>query len=263
MEKFTIANGVAFRYMDTGTGEKTILLIHGYLESMEVWEKLLHPLGKQYRIIALDVPGHGISEVKGDVHTMSFLAETAAALLDKLSIKSVTAIGHSMGGYIAMAFAKSRPDLCEKLVLLHSTPDGDTPEKKQNREREIAIIEGGRKELLATTNPGKSFAQDTRKKFYEEIDSMEQQAMITEDEGIIALLKGMMLREDMNDLIDSMGERVLMIFGKKDEYMPLEYCESLIAKHPKAKVLWLENSGHCGYIEEPKLFVEGLIDFIQ
>ena len=263
MEQFTIANGTAFRYIDAGKGEKTILLIHGYLESIEVWDNLISKLAQTYRIIAFDVPGHGISEVKGEIHTMPFLAETAAALLDKISIDKVTVVGHSMGGYVALALAKLRPDLCEKLVLLHSTPDPDNTEKMDFRAREIKVITDGRKELLSKVNPGKSFAKDNRIKFAEFISDLSLQVMITEDEGIIALLNGMAEREDMNDIIDNMGENAMMVFGKKDEFMPLEYCESLAEKHPKAKILWLENSGHCGYVEEENLFIEALTEFVS
>lgn len=253
MEKFTIANGTAFRYTDAGKGEKTLLLIHGYLESIEVWETLIFPLTKTYRVIAFDVPGHGISETKGEVHTMNYLAETAAALLKKLSIEKVSVIGHSMGGYIAQALKRLHPEMIDKMVLLHSTPDADTPEKRANREREMEVIRSGRKELLATVNPGKGFAKENRKKFEEYLKELEQQVMITDDEGILALLSGMSEREDGNDLIDG---NTMMVFGCQDEYMPLEYCQSLAEKHPVAKVLWLEHSGHNGQIEEREKFVQ-------
>lgn len=260
MEKFTIANHTAFRYIDTEKGEKAILLIHGYLESIEAWDTLIPKLKKEYRIITFDVPGHGISEVKGEVHTMSYIAETAAALLDKIGVAKVTVIGHSMGGYIAQALKKLRPDLVEKMVLLHSTPDADTPEKRANREREMEIIRTGRKELLSTINPGKGFAKANRQKFDEFIKELEQQVMLTEDEGILALLSGMMEREDGNTLID---KNSMMVFGRCDEYMPVEYCESIAAKHPEATVLWLENSGHNGHLEEQSKFIEALTNFMN
>lgn len=260
MEKFTIANHTAFRYIDTEKGDKVILLIHGYLESLEAWDPLLSKLKKEYRVIAFDVPGHGISEVKGSVHTMPYLAETAAALLNKIGVPKVIVVGHSMGGYIAQALKRLRPDLVEKMVLLHSTPDADTPAKRANREREIEIIRTGRKELLSTINPGKGFAKDNRKKFNDYIDELGQQVMITDDDGIMALLNGMMEREDGNDLID---KDTMMVFGCEDEYMPKEYCESLAAKHPEAKVLWLEHSGHNGHLEEQAKFIEALGNFIN
>ncbi|MEG0500041.1 MAG: alpha/beta fold hydrolase [Rikenellaceae bacterium] len=206
-------------------------------------------------VLSTDSQYDGISEVKGEIHTMNFLAETAAALLTKLGIARVTVIGHSMGGYIALALKRLHPEMIDKMVLLHSTPDADTPEKLANREREMEIIRTGRKELLATVNPGKGFAKENRVKFGEYLKELEQQIMITDDDGILALLAGMMERADGNDLIDG---NTLMVFGCKDEYMPLEYCQSIAAKHPDAKILWLEHSGHNGHLEEREKFVEFL-----
>lgn len=260
MEKLTIANDTAFRYIDAGKGEKNLLLIHGYLESVESWDTVLPTLAKTYRVIAFDVPGHGISQVKGETHTMNYVAETAAALLKKLSISKVSVIGHSMGGYIALELKRLHPELIDKLVLLHSTPDGDTPEKRSNREREIEIIRTGRKELLSSINPGKGFAKENREKFADAIKELELQVMLTEDEGIVALLNGMMEREDANSLMDANSS---MIFGCKDEYMPLDYCHSLAEKHPEAKVLWLENSGHNGHVEEKNKFIEFIHETIN
>lgn len=260
MEKFTIANNTAFRYIDTEKGERVILLIHGYLESVEAWDMLIAKLKKEYRIIAFDVPGHGISEVKGEIHTMNYVAQTAAALLDKIGVQKVIVIGHSMGGYIAQALKKIRPEMVDKMVLLHSTPDADTPEKRANREREMEIIRTGRKELLSTINPGKGFAEANRKKFHEYIQELSLQVMMSEDEGILALLNGMTEREDGNALID---KNTMMVFGGEDEYMPKEYCESLVAKHPEATICWLEHSGHNGHIEEQAKFIEVLNNFIN
>ncbi len=262
MESFVIANGVAFRYFDSGKGDKTVVLIHGYLESMECWDKVLSPLTKLYRVVAFDVPGHGISEVKGETHTPKFVAETLAALLKKIGVEKSSVIGHSMGGYIALAFAKEYPDMVDKLVLHHSTPQGDTPEKRTNRTREIEAIKAGKKELLSTINPGRGFAAANRKKFAEEIGELSEQIMMTEDEGIIALLNGMMEREDTSDIVESLGARAMLIFGADDSYMPKEYCVSLAETFTQAKVVEMLSSGHNSHIEEPEKFVEEVSIFI-
>lgn len=263
MEKFVMAGSTAIRYRDIGIGAKTVVLLHGYLESIEVWDNIAGDLGKQFRVISFDIPGHGISEVIGEVHTMEFVADTLNALLEKLSINRVSVIGHSMGGYVALAFAKKYSEKVESLVLFHSTPNKDSEERVNERNREIEIIKSGRKELLTTINPGKSFAPQNRKRFINVIDELAEQAMLTEDEGIIALLNGMAAREDMNDFLKTASFRQLFLFGKNDEFIPNDYAESILANHPQAKVLWLENSGHMGFVEEEKISADILSEFFS
>ncbi len=254
---------VAVHYRDNCRGEKTVVLLHGYLESLDVWDEFAGQLGKfGYRVIALDLPGHGISEVVGEIHTMEFLADVVRGLVEKAGVGKFTLAGHSMGGYAALAFAKKYPDSLEGLILFHSTPDADTPEKKENRLREIEIVRSGRKEMLARTNPAKGFSPDHRKKFEEEIDGLALQVMLTEDDGIVALLRGMMEREDMNDMLRNLPVPQLFIFGCKDLYIPVESARKIGEAHPQAAVCWLPESGHMGFVEEPEKSLEAFIGFI-
>jgi pimeloyl-ACP methyl ester carboxylesterase len=252
MEKFTSLGPVAVHYNDNERPGPVLVLLHGYLESLEIWDEFAGLLGRAgYRTVSLDLPGHGISEVVGPVHTMEFLADITAQLLDKLGIEKVTIVGHSMGGYAALAFAERYPEKLEGLVLFHSTPDADSPEKQEERRREIAVVEGGRKELLSRTLPDKRYAAENRKKMDEELEAAALQVMLTEDEGIVALLRGMMERKDQNEMLSQLTIPQLFVFGRGDELIPPEKAETVIARHPRAKIAWLEHSGHMGFIEEP------------
>ena len=263
MEKFTSLGDTAIHYMDIERGEKVLVLLHGYLESLEIWDEFAGQLGKDgYRIVSLDLPGHGISEVIGETHSMEFLAGIVAQLMEKLNIPKATLVGHSMGGYVALAFAEAYPDKLEGLVLFHSTPDADSEEKKENRLREIEVVKAGRKEMLSRTLPGKRYAPENRKKMMEEIDAGALQVMLTEDEGIIALLNGMMQRKDQNDMLKELRVPELFIFGCHDELIPREKAEEVIAKNPQAKVAWLEHSGHMGFLEEPAESLRIIEDFV-
>ena len=136
MEQFIMANDTALRISDSGRGETTLALLHGYLESLEVWEDLAERLAPYYRIVAIDIPGHGISQVRGEVHTMDFVADTLQAVLEKLGVRRCFLAGHSMGGYAAEAFAERHSDMLQGLILFHSTPNADTEQKKADRLRE-------------------------------------------------------------------------------------------------------------------------------
>lgn len=160
-EKFIMAGPTALHVCDSEQGERCVVLLHGYLESLLVWEEFVPLLYKRVRVVTLDLPGHGISEVKGEVHTMEFLADTVADGLRALGIKRCTLVGHSMGGYVALAFLERHPEMLDGLVLLSSTPNADTPEKAENRRREIALVQAGKKDALARVAPAAGFAPKT------------------------------------------------------------------------------------------------------
>ena len=103
VEKFIMAGDTALHICDSEKGDKTVVLLHGYLENMLVWDEFIPHIYKQMRVVALDLPGHGISEVKGAVHTMDYLADVVAAALESLGIEKAYIVGHSMGGYVALA----------------------------------------------------------------------------------------------------------------------------------------------------------------
>ncbi len=257
-----MAGGTAIRYRDIGKGDKVVLLLHGYLHSLEVWDDFAGQLGKNFRVLAFDLPGHGVSEVMGDVHTMEFLADTAKALLDKLEVDAVNIIGHSFGGYVALAFGDKYGDMVQSLTLFHSYPGADTPERAADREREIEIVLSGRKELLTSRNPSRLFAPQNSKRYSAVIDELAQQAMLTEDEGIVAILRGIAARKDMNDMLHKAPFRQLFIFGLHDQMIDAERARDIIALHPQAKSMILEESGHIAFVEEMALCVDEVGSFI-
>ncbi len=263
MDKFIISNGCALRITDTRKGEQTLLLLHGYLESLDVWEDFTRLLSNYFRVVAMDIPGHGISQVMGPEHSMEFLADTVAGVLDELEIERATIVGHSMGGYVALETLRRHPQRLNGLVLLSSTPNPDPEEKRSMREREIALVEGGHKDLLAQTAPKAGFAPQNLKRMADEVAFLEEQLYVTEPEGITALLRGMMVRKDSNELMRESTIPQLFILGKHDGYIPLEKAEEMVAAHPQAKVAWLEQSGHMGFFEEPEACAAAIRDFMK
>jgi pimeloyl-ACP methyl ester carboxylesterase len=263
MEKFIIAGGCALRVGDTQKGDKTVVLLHGYLESLNVWDDFTGLLQPHVRVVSLDLPGHGISEIKGPVHTMEFLAEVVYNVLIELGISKCTVVGHSMGGYVALALAAAHPEVLEGVVLFSSTPNPDSDEKKQDREREITIIEGGKKELLARTLPGKGFAPENRRRLADDIEDLAEQIMLTEDEGIVALLRGMAGRKDMNEMLRALNVPQMFIFGRNDEYIPTTVAEAVASNHPQARVVWLDAAGHNGFIEQPRLSADAILEMVN
>ncbi len=259
IEKFIMAGSTALHICDSEKGDRCVVLLHGYLESLLVWEEFVPLLYKSVRVITLDLPGHGISVVEGDTHTMEFLADTVAAALSSLGIERCTIVGHSMGGYVALAFAERHASMVEGLVLLSSTPNADTPEKRESREREIKLIKAGKKEMIAKIAPAARFAPQNRARMRECIEDMIEQVYITEDEGIVAILNGMNRRRDQHEMLHNLAARQCFIYGRHDEYIPVEVAEAVIAQHPQAEIVWLEESGHMCMFEQPEATAEAIL----
>ena len=262
VEKFIMAGDTALHVCDSEVGEKTVVLLHGYLENMLVWEEFIPLIYKSVRVVVLDIPGHGISEVKGEVHTMDYLADVVASALKALGIEKAYLVGHSMGGYVALAVCERHPQSVAGVVLLHSTPNADSEEKKKNREREISLVKSGKKELLAKSAPEAGFAVDNRRRCGAYIEDLVEMVHLTEDEGIVALLGGMIGRKDQNEMLKNLAAPQLFILGRKDGYIVPEVAEAMVAAHPQAKVAWMENSGHMSFIEEPQNCAAALLDFV-
>lgn len=261
-DKFIMAGDTALHICDSEAGERCVVLLHGYLESMLVWDSFVPLLYKEFRVVTLDLPGHGISVIRGETHTMEWLADVVAEGLRTLGISRCTLVGHSMGGYVALAFCERHPEMLDGLILLSSTPNADTEEKQENRLREIALVRAGRKELLARMAPAAGFAAENRQRMQDEIDDLTEQVFVTEEAGIIALLNGMRTRADRNEMLHQTHVPVLFILGRHDDYIPVEKAEALVSAHPEARVVWLEHSGHMGFLEEPEKTAQAIRDFV-
>mgnify|MGYP002288087274 FL=1 len=227
------------------------------------WEDFVPLLYKEVRVVTLDLPGHGISVVTGGEHPMEFLADTVADALRALGIARCTLVGHSMGGYVALAFCERHPEMLDGLVLLSSTPNADTPEKAENRRREIALEQAGKKEAQAQVAPEAGFAEGTRHRMKDYIEDLVEQVAVTEDEGIVALLNGMIARKDRNEMLRASKVPQLFILGCKDGYIPVEAAEKMVKEHPQAQVVWLEHAGHMGFLEEPETTARAILSFVK
>jgi pimeloyl-ACP methyl ester carboxylesterase len=262
-ESFIMAGDAFLHVADSGKGDKCVVLLHGYLESMYVWDDFLPLITPEVRVITVDIPGHGITDSVAEVHTMEMMADILHDMLDAMGIERITMVGHSMGGYIALAFCEKYPESLDGLVLLSSTPNADTEQKVDNRRREIELVRAGKKDMLAKVAPEAGFAVQNRKRFKDYIEDLVEQVHITDDDGIVALLEGMITRKDQNEMLRESAVRQLFILGKLDNYIPVEAAEAFIEKNPQAQVAWLENSGHMGFIEEPQACAEALLGFIK
>jgi len=262
MEKQISYMGVDMIYSDHGEG-RCIVLLHGYLERGEIWQGFTGQFPEGFRFIVPDLPGHGASGSWGRVHTMEKLAGGVKAILEEEGIDKVFLAGHSMGGYVTMAFADLFPEKLSAYALVHSTPFADTDEKRDMRDREISLVLCGKKRQIVLVNIPKAFALDNLDSMSRQVESLKRMALKSPDDGMIALLNGMKERPDRAAVLMDPKLPLLLIGGMKDNYIPVEVFETLVSLAPHARVLRLEKSGHMGFMEEPEPVAEEFMTFLK
>jgi len=262
MSNFLTIHNKKIHYIDIGQGDP-IVLLHGYLESLAIWEKFANQLSHKFRIIAFDIPGHGKSEALAEKHSMEMLADCVYDALKLLKINQCLMIGHSMGGYITLMFHHLYPELLSGFSLFHSHPFADTEETRKNRMREIDLVINGKKDILAKVNIPNAFAQKNLVDLKDEVDKSKAIAIQTSDKGIIANLHAMMNRPDFSDELGKTSKPFLLIAGKHDNYIPFDTMIPRIKLPKNTSLCFLENSGHMGFIEEKEKSVVYIDRFLE
>ncbi|MDI3526347.1 MAG: hypothetical protein PWR03_530 [Tenuifilum sp.] len=250
MESYIKTPQSTIRYRISGSGP-AIVLLHGYLEDLTIWDELTVELENDHTVLSIDLPGHGKSDCNMDTISMDFMADAVRAVMHYEQIDKTFLLGHSMGGYVSLAFAERYPNTLTGLCLLHSTPNADTEEKRAARMADIQLVKEGKKEQIVQSNIPRLFANQNLEKFSGEIEHIKTIARSTSDSGIIGALNGMAQRPDRNQVLAQAKYPVNMIFGKFDNLIPIEVVQLLQERHKKARTVILNNSGHMGFIEEP------------
>ncbi|TYA70132.1 alpha/beta fold hydrolase [Seonamhaeicola marinus] len=251
--------GLDIFFKDEGKGGAVVLL-HGFLENSSIWKDLSAEISKRHRVISIDLLGHGKTGCLGYIHSMELMAEVVEAVLKHLKIRKSILIGHSMGGYVALAYAEKNPDNVKGLCLLNSTASADTPEKKINRDRGIEAVKKNHKTFIriAVAN---LFSSENQKLFSKDIKKLIDQCLKTPLQGIVAALEGMKIRNDREVLLHFSPYRKLMIIGKKD---PALNYEALIAQTKNTKVKVVEfDGGHMSFIENKTECKDTILHFIE
>lgn len=235
-------------YSDFGKGSAVVLL-HGFLENQKMWQELVSELSKKNRIITIDLLGHGESACLGYVHSMEENAEVIAAVLKQLRIRKAVLVGHSMGGYVALAFAELYPEKMKGLVLLNSTSFEDSLERKNNRDRAIKAVKKDY-ETFIRLSIANLFSPDNRERLSAEIEKVKRQALKTQLQGIVASLEGMKIRKDRNFLLQQTHYPKMLILGKKDPVLnyednlkQIENTDTQLVPFPDGHMSHVENQG--------------------
>ena len=194
---------------------------------------------------------------------MEMMAGAVHAVIEKEKCGKVILAGHSLGGYVALAFAELYPELLAGYILFHSHPHADSAEAINKRNREIAIVEAGRKNLMYPANVSMMFAEKNLARMPDALARMEMIASRCPDEGIISVLRGMMARPSRAHLVEEGKIPLLWILGRHDLYFTPEKALGDVKLPGNCRVVIMEDSGHLGFVEEPEKSVELISQFTE
>ena len=237
-------------------------MLHGFLGSHRIWDSMVENLSRSFRVIAIDLPGHGDTPCLGYAHSMDGMARSVKAVLDSLKLKKYVMVGHSMGGYVSLAFADLFPDNLKGLCLYNSTAYADSEEKKKDRLRAISLAKTSK--TVYTKNTIRNlFATKNLKYMKQEVSFASAIAKKTSRQGIVAALHGMRDRQSRDMILGMVHYPIMMVIGEQDNVLPasvlLEQSQSIKDK----TILYLEHDGHFGFLESPKASHKALRGFLR
>ncbi|MGV6828375.1 MAG: alpha/beta fold hydrolase [Flavobacteriales bacterium] len=230
-----------------------IVLLHGFLESSTMWNPLIATLLKKNQVIIIDFPGFGKSECLTKSHTMEALAEVVFAILNELKIKKIHLVGHSMGGYVSLAFLEKYGNKVSQITLLNSTTKADSLERKINRERAIKLVLKNKNAFInmAIRN---LFTSPAYLKYQGPIQELKKEALNFSICGIINALIGMKKRKDRTKILANYSGKKTIIGAINDTLISIE--ESInISKITQSKLIKIEG-GHMSLIEEKNTIIK-------
>lgn len=261
MEKQILWQDKKLNYSLDGSGE-TVVLLHGFLENYHIWDKLIHQLVSRFRVLAIDLPGFGKSDVYGDNHGMPFMAKAVKEVMDHEEIAKAFLVGHSMGGYVSMAFARLFPENLKGVVLFHSHAAGDDEQGKIIRSRTIEVVKKDHKNFISQFIP-LLFAEQNVALFEKEITRLRKDSLMTSAEGVIAAMAGMRDRDDQLEVLSSLDIPLFFVVGKQDSRIPLEKIMSQIGLPKTAEAIILDGVGHMGFVEAPEKIFPAVQSFLE
>ncbi len=245
-------------FSSDGKGDAVVLL-HGFLENTTMWKDIAPKIATKNRVICIDLPGNGKSECLGYVHTMEEMAVVVKVVLQTLKISKAMFIGHSMGGYVSLAFAEKYPSETIGICLLNSSAQADDDERKNLRLRAVKMAKT-HYDSLVLMSVNNLFSSQLHKQFPTVIASCVREALKTPVQGYIACMQGMALRPNREEVLMLAPFKKLLVVGKYDTIL----CSQLVvdeAVRTNTPVTVL-SGGHMSYIENKETLIKELLQFV-
>ena len=241
----------------------TLVLLHGFCESKNIWTDFKIPLLSKYKIIAIDLPGFGKS-LPGTKHTgMELMAEAVFAVLNEEQIENCYLLGHSMGGYVTLSFAEKYSERLRGIGLFHSSCFADDDAKKTVRKKVADfVLKNGSRQFVAELFPS-LFAPEYAASHKEQILMIEDIAAMLPPESIANGSIAMSNRKDLSSFFAETYLPILIIIGKKDLAIPIAVSMKMAHLPKAALICLLEQTAHMGMLEESTKARTAIEDWIS
>lgn len=251
---------VDLHFTDSGGSGEAVLLVHAIGCDHRMWSDLAARLAPRFRVIAIDVRGHGQSPVPARPYTLELLADDARAVLDKLGIARAHWVGLSMGGMIGQAFALRHPGRLGKLVIANSTSSYGPDGKAMWRQRAKLVEEGGLaaiRELVAA----RYFCEDYRARCPGAVEAVMERFCATPAQGYLGCCDAIANLDYSDDLI-RIKAKTLVIAGGADAGTPVAMSEAIAARIPGARLAVIPGAAHLSCAEKPEEFAALVEEFL-
>jgi pimeloyl-ACP methyl ester carboxylesterase len=240
-----------------------VVLVHGFAEDGTIWQNQIQHLAENFAVIVPDLPGSGLSSLNPHLLTIDDYADCIHFITEEEKLSSCIMIGHSMGGYITLAFAEKYPDQLKAFGLFHSTAYADSEEKKTARRKGIEFIQKyGSHEFLKQSIPN-LFSEQFRQEHPEIPAELIERYNNFKPESLVSYSNAMMTRTDRTHVLRDSKKAVLFIIGERDNAVPLDH--SLQQSHlPELCYIHiLENAAHMGMFEAKDRSNDIINDFLS
>lgn len=232
-------DGININYIESGTG-CPVLLLHGWGGSIQTMLPIYNILKDRFRVIAVDLPGFGKSDIPKIPWTSYDYAECIKKFIEKIKIKDIILFGHSHGGRISIILT-SKYNIVKKLILIDSA--GLIPKRKANYYFKVYSFK--LLKALYIFFKGSDSKEDTLQKFYEKFGSADYK----EAHGIMRQTMVKVINDNLLSLLPSIKVPTLLIWGENDEDTPLYMGKIMEEKIADSGLIILKNAGHYSYVD--------------
>lgn len=256
-------DGQTVHYRDEGRQNRhTLVLLHGFMANLDVWTSYVLSYMNELRIITIDLPGHGLSDNFSDIHTMDLMADIVHEVLLETGVEECVMVGHSMGGYVSLAFADLFPHMLRGLGLINSHAMADSEQARRHRLDMCDYALENRSGYIIDFIP-QLFDSSARDTFQRDISELVTQCLNTTERALCAAQRGMADRPARLDVLQRLDVPTYFVFGKNDPRIPIELAvtHTLMARRPES--LLLENVAHMAFLERREYLKPRLLAFVR